>query len=136
MVRDELQALFSGEVNGLVAACSTNERPLQGLAGRIDWSFQGALSQFIRNGSITGENGEFVYIPIRKPGRTFHFLLIGIGASEVPGSRTALPKETLEKMKASLEQLGLEGMGVSEVDLPGAHTFAHTFSDQQRWVVL
>ena len=132
MIRDELHALFSGAVKGLVAACSTNERPLQGLAGRIDWSFQGALSQFIRTGSITGESGELVYIPIRKPGRTFHFLLVGVGASEEPGHRAPLSKETLEKMRESLEQLGLESMGVSELDLPGTRAF----SDQQRWVIL
>jgi len=61
-------ALFGDQIQGVVVLCYENERPLQGLAGLLDWRFRGELSRAIQRGVLTGKSGECVYLPIRKPG--------------------------------------------------------------------
>src|SRR3989344_1576091 len=89
-------ALTSGELKGLVAVCFENERPLQGLAGLLDWRFQGALSEYLRAGIITGKVGECVYLPITKNNRNYHLLLIGGGRTKKVKKRTLPPPTSIE----------------------------------------
>ena len=65
------EALFgsadTSPLDGLVATFHANERPLQGLAGWLDWRFQGAISSYLRAGALTGREGEYAYTPMRLP---------------------------------------------------------------------
>ena len=110
------QALFRGEIDGLAIACCTNERPLAGLAGLIDWRLHGMISENVRSGLLTGRAGECVYVPVTKFGRTLHLLFLGAGASETPGARKSMPRESLKAFQSNFKSLKLKRFGLSLAD--------------------
>lgn len=110
-------ALFRGHLNGLVAFFPLNERPLQGLAGLLDWRFQGVLSEQIKAGAISGKPGECVYVPVSRAQVTYHLLLAGAGYSNFPGDRSQIPAESLHALKRNLVSLKLERIGISRSDI-------------------
>lgn len=110
------QYLFEGTLQGVVVACSETERPLQGLAGLIDWRFRGIVSQCIQAGMISGKPGECAYIPVTQNQRTYHLLLVGNGPSAKAGARAGLPAESLKALKKNLVGLKLSQIGVSKSD--------------------
>jgi len=110
------RALFGGDLVGLAVACYTNERPFQGLAGLMDWRFEGALSEAVRAGVVSGEAGECTYLPIRKRDRTFHLFLVGCGHTSSPGHRPGAPDKALEKLALNLTNLKIGPIGVSKAD--------------------
>jgi hypothetical protein len=109
------QALFDGKIQGLVLSFYENERPLQGLAGLMDWHFQGILSKNIRAGVITGKPGECAYVPVQKGDRVYHLILAGAGHTS-KNKRAPLPAETLQALQKNLTSLRLNQMGVSRSD--------------------
>ncbi len=113
------QALFEGKITGLLAVIQENERPLLGLAARLDWRFSGQLSRFAQQGKITGKDGECVYLPIEKSGKTYHLLLVGAGPAFKPGTRQKPSQALLQVIKKNLKGLSLKGLGVSREDLGG-----------------
>ncbi len=94
----------------MVTIITPDERPLQGLAGLLDWRFQGAISRFLESGFLTGRSGEFAYLPIARAGSTYHLLLVG--ADE----RGPVPAETLKTLKKNLSTLKLTQLGLSRGD--------------------
>lgn len=114
---DAEAALLEGKLSGMVALCYENERPPQGLAGRLDWRFHSAFSFHMKQGAVTGRLGEITYIPVRRFDRIYHFLLLGCGHSRSPGKRGSPPPETaFAKLASCLESLKLQGMGISRSD--------------------
>jgi len=63
----------------IVAPIFEDDRPPLGIAGLIDWRLNGFLSKAILNGTLRGEKGEHVLLPLasRLPAR--RLLLIGLG---------------------------------------------------------
>ncbi len=112
-------ALFDGKLQGLVVTCYENERPLQGLAGLLDWRFQGVISHCVRAGVISGKAGECAYVPVTKQGKTYHLILAGCGRSASPGARAQLPMDTLRQLQKNLSSLRLQQVGVSRADFGG-----------------
>ena len=131
---DAEHALFEGRISGLVVACYEDERPLQGLAGILDWRFQGAFSRCLLSGALTGKAGECVYMPLTRPNvgsdgptgneRTYHLILAGAGKLDAGGKRGPLPQDTLDAVQKNLSSLKLPEMGISTSDLGNA---AETF---------
>ena len=111
--------LFTGQVQGLILSCFENERPLQGLAGKLDWRLRGMLSDFLRAGSITGKAGECCYVPVRWHERTLHLFLAGGGYLTEGMKRPELPPASWEKLKTNLKSLRVGSMAVSIADLGG-----------------
>jgi hypothetical protein len=111
------RALFEGRVPALVAACYVDERPLQGLAGILDWRFAGAISQCLCQGAVTGQPGECAYLPLVRGGRVCHLLLIGAGHLPTGRARGPLPPESVRALSANLVSLRLPQIGVSRQDL-------------------
>ncbi len=118
---DAEDALVTGQVAGAVLACHLNERPLAGLAGRLDWWFRGVISQGIRSGTITGKEGEIVYVPVRHQDRMLHLFLAGAGHTKASGVRSMLPDETLAALKKNLGTLKPGLIALSRSDL-GVHS--------------
>ncbi|MCC7440410.1 MAG: hypothetical protein IT285_02185 [Bdellovibrionales bacterium] len=112
-------ALFQSRVRGVVAVCFQNERPLQGLAGLLDWRFQGLLSRYIRQGAASGRLGECVYLPVTRNEHLYHLLLVGGGSAPSPGVRPALGEEALAPLRKNLLSLRLDRVAVSRADLGG-----------------
>ena len=111
------EALFTRKVEGLVAACYENERPLHGLAGLLDWRFDGAISDCIRAGAISGKAGECVYFPIQRAGALYHLILVGAGTTSAPGKREGLPAATVRALRKNLDTLKIAEFGLSRQDL-------------------
>ena len=130
------RALFEGKIQGLVAACYQNERPLSGLAGLLDWRFQGALSQCLRVGAFTGEPGECVYLPVRRNDRTYHLILAGCGYTSAHGIRAHMPAETLVQLRKNLTSLRIPQMAVSRGDFGNATNdfFAKNLKGVSLWI--
>jgi hypothetical protein len=131
------RALFGGDLIGLAVACYTNERPFQGLAGLMDWRFQGALSEAVRAGMVSGTAGECTYLPIRRRNRTYHLFLVGCGHTSSPGHRSGAPEEALEKLSKNLTHLKIGPIGVSKSDFgPEAlKTLSKLLKSDRVWVV-
>jgi hypothetical protein len=106
-------ALFDGRLQGLVALVTPDERPLQGLAGFLDWRFQGAISRCLQQGFLKGGAGECAYVPLSRNGVTYHLLLVGAD------SRGPLPADSLKNLKKNLSTLKLSRIGVSRSDCAG-----------------
>jgi len=113
---DPETALFTHKIKGLVTLFYENEKPLQGLVGKIDWFFHGDVSRFIRKGVLTGKEGECVYFPIQRPGHTYHLILLGAGSNPEPGSRKRIPPKCIEVLKRNLKTLRLSRIGLSLSD--------------------
>lgn len=110
------RALFDGQIQGLAVTFYENERPPFGLAGILDWHFQGAISRYLRNGVITGKEGECTYFPLTKNGMTYHLILAGAGHAAAPGQRGQVPASTLHNLQKNLASLKLPKIGVSKSD--------------------
>jgi hypothetical protein len=99
-----------------VFACSiwSDERPVQGVAGMLDWRLAGKLSGLMKRGFATGRLGEVLMVP-GKPALAFDKVLL-FGA----GSRAAFGEETFRAIVTHLLRT-LEGLGVRRavVELPG-----------------
>jgi hypothetical protein len=113
---DAERALFEGKVHGLAVAFYQNERPPRGLSGVLDWYFQGAISQYIRSGAISGKIGECTYFPCHRNGSTYHIILAGAGIASRPGKRDPLPEDTFKTLHKNLASLGIEKIGISKSD--------------------
>lgn len=141
------QALFSSTdpLDGFVATFHTNERPLQGLAGVLDWHFHGAISNYLRAGAMSGEAGECAYLPLSlpvkdaegKPGRLFHIILAGAGASSAPGKRQELDSKTYTTLSKNIQSLKIARLGISQSDFGNAsrESLAQHFKEVPLWIV-
>lgn len=86
-----------------------DERPLQGLAGLLDWRSNGRISSLLRSGFCTGQLGEAVLMPWRHGTLMRRIILVGFGRSSnlteevavdatiraVEKARRALPRDVL-----------------------------------------
>ena len=134
---DAENALLDGQVQGLVITFHVNERPLHGLAGILDWRFQGAISRCLQAGAITGAAGECVYLPIARHGETYHLILAGAGQSPSPGVRESVPPETVKAIQKNLGSLRLQKVAVSRKDFGNASDefFTRHLKGVPLWIV-
>ena len=131
------RALFEGKIEGIVATCYANERPLRGLAGLLDWRFGGMISDCIRKGIITGAVGECVYLPVKKRQKSYHLFLVGCGHTPSPGMRKGVPEQALEKLRTNLSSIQLNPIGISQQDFGGEDKeyFNRNFKGVPVWIV-
>lgn len=108
--------LFEGSLQGMIAVCYVNERPLRGLVGLLDWRFQGVISRYLRNGWIQGKEGECAYVPVTRAGRPYHLILAGGGHVATSGERLPLSPESLQALARNLTALKLQQIGISRSD--------------------
>jgi len=110
----ELRRLDEAKVE--LCACSiwSDERPMRGLAGLLDWRLGGRLSALVKSGFLQGELGESLLMP-GKPHVSFEkVLVVGLG------SRTRFDDGTFRQSFAMIAS-ALEGMRVRRavIELPG-----------------
>ena len=58
----------------------SDDRPLRGLAGFVDWRTSGALSRLVRSGFCDGVRDEAVLLPGRRTLPAARWVLLGLGA--------------------------------------------------------
>ncbi len=110
----ELRRLDEANVELVACAIWSDERPMRGLAGLLDWRLGGRLSALLKSGFVTGEAGEALLVP-GKPHVPFEkVLLLGLGARSGFGDGA---------YRAAVTRLAerLEGLRVRRavVELPG-----------------
>lgn len=131
------RALFEKKIDGIVATCYSNERPLRGLAGLLDWRTGGIISEYLRSGIITGAMGECTYLPLRRNGHTYHLFLLGCGHAVAPGRRDQVPETSVEAIRDNILKLKLEAVGISQTDFggQGKDYFSQEFKGVPVWIV-
>ncbi len=102
-----------------LCACGiwSDERPVRGFAGLIDWRLAGRLSATLRSGFVTGQLGEALLIPA-KPYLPFEkVLVVGLGP------RAEFLERRDETFRAAILHVAraLEGLRVRRavIELPG-----------------
>lgn len=101
------------KTQALLVTLPKNERPLLGLASRMDWKLQGILSRFIKKGALNGDAGELTYIPTN----SLHLFVLGIGNVPKPGARPGLDHEKLKLVSKKIRSLNIKSLTISQHDL-------------------
>jgi hypothetical protein len=104
------------EANVELCACTiwSDERPMRGLAGLLDWRLGGRLSVLLQSNFMRGDLGETLLVP-GKPHLPFDkVLVVGLGARSSFGDETF--RQSIGRIAGALE-----GMNVRRavVELPG-----------------
>ncbi|MBY0470671.1 hypothetical protein K2X30_05835 [bacterium] len=110
------QALSEGKITAFVASFHENERPLHGIAGLLDWRFQGTISNCLKSGAISGKAGESVYIPVQRGKKVFHLFLVGGGYLPDDGSRGKITDQNWTAVSKNLQSLKVTQIGISKTD--------------------
>ena len=113
----ELRRLDEASVELCACTIWSDERPLHGFAGLLDWRLGGRLSALLKAGFMTGEVGEALLVP-GKPHVPFEkVLVLGLGARS--GFGDGVFRTTVLHIAHALE-----GMRVRRavVELPGRGT--------------
>lgn len=82
--------VFSGKLTKLhaemlVVSCFEDIRPLQGLAGEVDWLYGGIFSNLLMQNRITGRLGETLLLAAQEKIQIPKIMLIGSGMSAAYG---------------------------------------------------
>ncbi|GAB4213038.1 MAG: hypothetical protein OHK0013_36460 [Sandaracinaceae bacterium] len=80
-VAPDLRKLDALDAEALVAPVHTDERPLRGATGLLDWRLCGRLSQLLLRGRLTGGDGERVLVPAGGRLAFEKIVLVGAGPS-------------------------------------------------------
>jgi hypothetical protein len=99
-----------------ICACSiwSDERPVRGLAGLLDWRLGGRISGLLKSGFFRGELGEALLVP-GKPSLPFEkVLLLGLGERQAFGEDRF--RQGILHMAVALERLRIRR---AVVELPG-----------------
>jgi len=70
-----------------VVPVPSNERPLRGFAGQLDWRLCGRISEALRAGTVSGAPHEALLLPAAPPLHATRLMLIGIGLAETQPGR-------------------------------------------------
>ena len=79
---------FPGDLHGLAGLdaeslglfCFTDERPLSGVPGFVDWRLCGAISRLLLGGLFSGQRDETLMLPVTGPLRVRRIFLFGLGS--------------------------------------------------------
>ena len=104
------------EASAEIVACGvyTDERPLRGLAGLLDWRLAGRLSRLAREQFLLGEAGEVLALPVRARLPFDKAVVLGLGrraAFDERACRRATDKllDTLAGLQAKKAVIELPG---------------------------
>jgi hypothetical protein len=107
-----LEAIDEAEVESLCLFIASDERPLTGLAGLVDWRLSARLSRLLRAGLLSGDAGEAVLTP---PGPRMGFeklFVFGVGRSDQS------EESLVAHLAAALRKLAQAGVRDAALELP------------------
>lgn len=107
-----LDAIDQAAAESLCLFVASDERPLTGLAGLVDWRLTARLSRLLRGGQLTGDAGEAV---LTSPGPRLAFrkmFLFGIG----PSGQTE--EDLQRRVSEALRKLADAGVHDTALQLP------------------
>lgn len=113
----ELQDLDRLRVDALALSFFSDERPLRGVGGLVDWRLCGCLSRHIMAGFVTGEDGEQVLVPVGGRLAADRVLLFGLGREAAISIEYGA-----ERIQAMLHAGSRSGARTLGIVLPGRST--------------
>ena len=99
------------ETEAIVLLFFSNERPLKGPTGLIDWRMNGSISRLISKGMISGEKGEATLILPNKRIKSKKILMAGLGDSSAFGE--AGLKDTANAIIRQLDKISIKNFVVA-----------------------
>lgn len=105
---------------------ASDERPLQGLAGLVDWRLAGGLSRLVLSGAVTGESEEKV---LASPDGETRALVFGLGdadrmASERFEAIARAASEAIDRARWDLVAVGLPEQPATAREALRKHLYA------------
>lgn len=109
----------------IVAGLFSDVRPLKGLAGEIDWLFNGEVSRLIMDGKISGQAGDSLLLVPNNRLKAGKVLILGMGnrSDFDPAGLRDMAKILLQKVIAlDVRRFAVEifGAGYKALDYPAA----------------
>jgi hypothetical protein len=101
------QVLLRDDVQAVLLGVPSDQRPLKGTAGHLDWRLKGMVSRFLKAGHITGQAGEIVLVPMLRGECRKTLIFLGHGKvsdqnlPSVKLAHLARVREQLLKLKVS-----------------------------------
>ena len=99
------------EADGLCVGFSSDERPLRGAAGLLDWRLCGAVSRALLGGRLRGDVGEVTLMPSAGRMSFAKILLFGLGPSDEVGEAGC--RAACRLMAVTASRLGLARIAVA-----------------------
>ena len=99
------------ETDAIVLLFFSDERPLRGAAGLIDWRMNGSISRLISKGMISGEKGEATLILPNKRIKSKKILMAGLGDSSAFGEASL--RDTAVAMIRQLDKIKIKNFAVA-----------------------
>lgn len=103
-----LRSLDDQPSDVLVLTAFSDQRPLAGLSGLVDWRLGGVLSEWLISGFATGRTGERVLYPARGRLSQRFVILMGLGARTQ--HRADRARAAAAAAAAAVADLGLDSM--------------------------
>jgi len=99
------------EADGLCVAFCSDERPLRGAAGLLDWRLCGAVSRALLHGRVRGDRDEVTLMPSAGRLPFAKILLFGLGPSEATSD--AVCRAACRQMAVATTRLGLQRIAIA-----------------------
>ncbi len=109
------------EADLAVAGLFSDDRPLRGGAGRVDWRLCGLISELMCAGQLRGERGEAVLLPSSGRLRAPRILLLGLGERSgfgVACSREVMRDAVSRGLALGVRRLAVAPLGIEPDDFP------------------
>lgn len=119
----------------IVAGFFSDVRPLKGLAGEIDWLFNGQISKLILDGKLTGQTDDSLLLYSNRL-RTRNILLLGMGRREKFDSSAVknTAKLLVNKLSAmNIKNFTTEIFGSGYSSLEGSNVFKLMLSEFKKF---
>lgn len=100
-----------------VAGLFADDRPLRGGVARADWRLCGLLSELVREGRITGRDGECVLVPSAGRLRAPRLFIMGLG--ERTARTTASVQDLVVRTLGRVCELGLSDIALAPLGFAG-----------------
>ncbi|MFO0710579.1 MAG: M17 family peptidase N-terminal domain-containing protein [Sandaracinus sp.] len=113
-VAPDLRKLDLLDAEAMAVPVHTDERPLRGATGLLDWRLCGRFSQLVVRGRVTGREGERVLVPTA--GRLSFDKVLLVGAGPSAGLDAAQARRTVRAMLEVLDGLRIRRAAIA---LPG-----------------
>lgn len=130
-VKISTERLTRIEDEAVVAGFFYDVRPLKGLAGEIDWLFNGEVSRLIMDGKISGQAGDSLLLVPNNRLKAGKALILGMGnrSDFDPAGLRNMTKILLQKLIAlDVRRFAVEvfGAGYKVFDYPAALKIMHS----------
>lgn len=124
-VKISTERLSKIKVDAIVAGIFSDVRPLKGMAGEIDWLFNGGVSRLIMDGKLSGQAGDSLLLVPNNRLEAGKALILGMGSKG--GFNPVVLREAAKNLLQKLISLDVRrfaveifGAGYKALDYPTA----------------